>query len=99
VLRKLRDLVLDRFERAGDVRLQDEVEVRGLSLAHLFEDVLQADGCSLAPRKHLGLEAVRALVCELPGLPVVLDDAEGLTGIRNAVEAEDLDRLAGPGRI
>ena len=42
----------------------------------------------------LGLEAVRALAGELARLAVVLDDAHELARLGDAVEAEDLDRLA-----
>ena len=42
------------------------------------------------------LRRVRPLARELARLAVVLDHADELAGLGDAVEAEDLDRLAGP---
>ena len=41
VLRELRDLVLERLERAGDVGLEHDVELLELALAAPGEDVLE----------------------------------------------------------
>ena len=60
-----------------------------------LEDVLQRDLAARAAGERLGLQALRALVRELAGAAVVLDDADVLAGLGDAVEAEHLDRLAG----
>ena len=99
VLRQLRDLVLERLERAGDVGLEQQVELLDLALLGLGEDVLEGDPARLAAGQRLGLEAVRALAGELAGLAVVLDDLDALAGLADAVEAEHLDRVAGPGLL
>ena len=93
VLGQLGDLVLDRLERAGDVGLEHQVEL----LEAALEDVLERDALAAAPGQRLGLEAGGALARQLTGAALVLDDADVLTGLGDAVEAEHLDRLAGQG--
>ena len=93
-VRELGDLVLDRLERAGHVRLQHEVELDRLALLHALEDVLEAHRRRPAARQRLGLEADRALAGQVARLAVVVDRAHRLAGVGHAVEAEDLDRLA-----
>ena len=94
VLRQLGDLVLERLERAGDVGLEHEVELLELALLDAVEDVLERDLAAGAAGQRLGLEADRALAGQLAGLAVVLDDADVLAGLGDAVEAEHLDRVA-----
>ena len=99
VLRQLGDLVLERLERAGDVGLDEQVDLLDLALLGLREDVLEGDPAGVAASLGLGLEADRALTGELAGPAVVLDDLGALAGLADAVEAEDLDRLAGTGGL
>src|SRR3954452_13171495 len=99
VLRQLGDLVLERLGGAGDVGLDEEVELLELARLDLLEDVLQRALAARAPRVLLLLEALLALVRELAGAAVVLDDADVLAGLRNAVEAEHLDRVAREGLL
>ena len=99
VLRQLRDLVLERLERARDVGLEQDVELVELALLGLREDLLEGEPARLAAGELLGLEPVRALLGELAGLAVVLDDLDPLAGLADAVEAEDLDRVARAGLL
>ena len=93
VLGQLRDLVLDRLERAGDVGLDDQAELLDGALLGELEDVLERDLAARAPRQRLGLQAVGALAGELARAALVLDHAHELAGLGHAVEAEHLDRL------
>ena len=95
LLGQLRDLVLDRLERAGHVGLDDEAELLDGALLGELEDVLERDLAARAPRQRLGLQAVGALAGELARAALVLDHAHELAGLGHAVEAEHLDRLAG----
>ena len=52
-----------------------------------------------AARERLGLQAVGALAGQLAGAALVLDDADVLAGLGDAVEAEHLDRLPGHGAL
>src|SRR5204862_878580 len=47
-------------------------------------------------RERLAPQALAALVCEVAGAALVLDDARELAGGRRLVEAEDLDGVARP---
>ena len=67
-----------------------------LALLGLREDLLEGDPAGLAAGQGLGLEPVRALLGELAGAAVVLDHLDALAGLADAVEAEHLDRIAGP---
>ena len=99
VLRELGDLVLKRLQRARDVGLDDDRELVELALLRLGEDLLEGDLAGLAPRQLLGLEALGALVGELAGAALVLDHLDPLARLADAVEAEHLDRVAGPSRL
>ena len=99
LLRHLGDLVLQRLERAGDVGLEDDVELLDLALLGAREDLLEADLARLAAGQRLGLQPVGALLGELAGAAVVLDRADVLAGLADAVEAEHLDRHPGPGLL
>ena len=61
-LRQLGDLVLERLQRAGDVGLEDEVELLELALLDALEEVVEGDLAARAPRLRLVLDADRALV-------------------------------------
>src|SRR5215210_1198251 len=61
--------------------------------ASVLEDRRERPGPLRAARLRLALEAEAALLRELAGAAVVLDDAHVLAGLRDAVEAEHLDRL------
>src|SRR4051794_3365104 len=87
-----RQLVLERLQGAGDVRLEDDVELFDLALLGAGEDLVEAHLASLAPRQSLGFEAVAALLGHLPSLTVALDRLHELPGVGDAVEAEPLDR-------
>ena len=63
----------------------------------LREDLVEAEPARLAAGELLGLEPVRALLGELAGAAIVLDHLDALAGLADAVEAEHLDRVAGPG--
>src|SRR5215207_3961024 len=95
-LRQLRDLVLERLERAGDVGLEHQVEVLDLAAARLVEDRLERHLLAGAAGLRLALQAEAALVGELARAAVVLDHAHVLARLGHAVEAEHLDRLRRP---
>ena len=89
----------DRFERALHVGLDDEREflaARGLDLRHhLLERAAHA---GLAGSGLLALLA-RAIIGDLAGARLVVDDREPVAGIRRAGEAEHLDRHRGAGAV
>ena len=62
----------------------------------LREDLVEGEPARLAAGELLGLEPVRALLGELAGAAVVLDHLDALAGLADALEAEHLDRVAGP---
>ena len=99
LLRDLGDLVLERLQRAGDVGLEDDVELLDVALLGPREDLLEADLARLAAGQGLGLQPVGALLGELAGAAVVLDDLDELAGVGDAVEAEHLDRHPRPGAL
>ena len=70
-----------------------------LALAGALEDVLEGDLAAGAAGERLGLEALGALAGQAAGRAVVLDDADDLAGVGDAVEAEHLDRVAGDGAL
>ena len=92
LLRDFGDLVLERLQRAGDIGLEDDVELLDVALLDAGEDLVEADLARLAAGQGLGLEAVGALLGELAGAAVVLDRLDELAGVADAVEAEHLDR-------
>ena len=94
LLRDLGDLVLERLERARDVRLEHDVELLELALGALREDLLEADLAGLLAGERLGLEALAALLRELSRSPLVLRGLDPLAGLADAVEPEHLDRIA-----
>jgi hypothetical protein len=55
---QLRDLVLERLQRAGHVRLEHQVEVLQRAAAGIVEDRLQRALLARAARLRLALEAV-----------------------------------------
>ena len=59
--------------------------------------VLERDAAARLLRERLAAQALAALLREVAGAAVVLDDAAELAGRRRLVEAEDLDRLARAG--
>ena len=83
----------------GDVGLDHQVELLDGALLGELEDVLQRDLAPRAPRQRLGLQPVGALARQLARAALVLDDADVLAGLGDAVEAEHLDRLAGLARL
>ena len=91
LLRKLRDLVLERLERPRDVGLEHDVELVELTGAGPLEDLLEGDLASLATGQLLGLEPGLALLRELTGLALVVHHLDVLARLGHAVEAEDLD--------
>ena len=93
--RQTRDLVLERLERAGHVRLEHEVEVLEHAAAGVLEDRRERAGALRAARLRLALEPEAALAGELARLAVVLDHAHVLARLGDGVEAEHLDRLGG----
>src|SRR3954452_22944486 len=91
-LRHLRELVLQRLQRTGDVGLEDDVELLDFALLGAGEDLVEADLAPLAPGQRLGFEPVGALSGHLARLTVAIDHLHELTGVGDAVEAEHLDR-------
>ena len=90
----LRELADDRLDRALHVALEDDVQVLDAAGLHLLEQVLERDAAAGCFASCLAAQALAALVRELAGAAVVLDDARELAGVRRLVEAEDLDRVA-----
>ena len=88
-----------RLGGAGDVGLDEQVELLELARLDVLEDVLQRALAARAARVLLLLEALLALVGERAGAAVVLDGADVLAGLGHAVEAEHLDRVAGQGLL
>ena len=84
-----------RLDRAGDVRLEHDVEVLNAFLDALEEDVERDRLRALG--ELLSAEALAARLCVLARLALVVDDARVLAGGRRLVEADDLDRIARPG--
>jgi hypothetical protein len=70
-----------------------------LALLDALEDVLERDLAAGAAGLRLVAKADRALVGLLAGAAIVLDDARELAGVGDAVEAEDLDRVARHGGV
>src|SRR4051794_2547766 len=60
-LRHLRKLVLERLQGAGDIGLEDDVELLDFALLGAGEDLVEADLAPLAPGQRLGFEPVGAL--------------------------------------
>ena len=98
-LRDFGDLVLERLQGAGDIGLEDDVELLDVALLDPGEDLVEADLAGLAAGQGLGLEPVGALLGQLAGAAVVLDRLDELAGVGDAVEAEHLDRHPGPGGL
>src|SRR5919202_4102537 len=96
-LRQPGDLVLEGLQRAGHVRLEHEVELADGARLDAAEDLVEGDLAPGATGLCLVAQPDRALVGLLAGGAVVLDHAEGVAGVGDAVEAEHLDRLAGDG--
>src|SRR4051794_11398242 len=93
LLRQAGDLVGQRLERAGDVGLDDQRQLGQIALLGAGEDVLERQLDALPAGQGLGLQAVRAVTGDRTRLALVGDDSHGLAGLRDAVEAQDLDRL------
>ena len=87
--------VLERLDGALDVGLDDEVELLDLGVGHGVEEVLQRDVLDAVLLLDAGLEG--ALVGQVAGLAVVLEDAELVAGVGHGGQAEDLDRVGGAG--
>ena len=97
VVRQLRDLVLERLERAGRRRPSARGSAAtACALLDPLEDVLEADRTPHAPRQRLGLQPDRALA-RRDGAPRGRSSTArtGSPASGTAVEAEHLDRLAG----
>src|SRR3954470_12725008 len=71
LLRDFGELVLERLQGAGDIGLEDDVELLDVALLDPGEDLVEADLAGLATGQGLGLEAVGALLGELAGAAVV----------------------------
>ena len=86
---------LDRFDRAHDVRLDDEVEVLHLARLDLAEEIFERDlrdgGVGLA------LFLFLALLHELAGKALVGDGIEVRAGLGHFAKTRDLHRHAGAG--
>ena len=86
---------LDRFDRAHDVRLDDEVEVLHLARLDLAEEIFERDlrdgGVGLA------LFLFLALLHKLAGKALVGDGVEVRAGLGHFAKTRDLHRHAGAG--
>ena len=91
-LRDFRELVLERLQRAGDVGLEDDVELLDVAGLGAGEDLVEAELAGVAAGQLLALQAVGALLGELAGFAVVVDRLDEFAGVGDAVEAEHLDR-------
>ena len=88
--------VLERLDRTGHVALEDEVELLALALLHGGHEVLE--GTTHAALGLHGRTLARlALLGDLAGHPVVLDDEEVLTRTGHRRQAEH-HRRTRPGR-
>ena len=92
----LLELAEERLDRALDVALEDDVEVLHLAGLQVVVQRLERHAAPRALRELLAAEPLRAHVREVLRLALVLDDADELARGRRVVEAEDLDRVAGP---
>ena len=90
----LPELADDRLDGALHVALDDDVQVLHLAGLQVLEQVLERDARRRPGRELLAAQPLGALLRELAGLAVGLDDAAELAGGRRLVEAEDLDRVA-----
>src|SRR3954470_12129139 len=90
-LRHLRELVLQRLQRAGDVGLEDDVELLDVAGLGAGEDLVEADFAGVAAGQLLALQPVGALLRLLAGAAVVLDRLDELARVGDPVEAENLD--------
>src|SRR2546423_76500 len=82
------------LDRADHVALEDEVEILGAALLHLFEQALERIGAAGLCRQLLPPEALAADLSELPRCALALDHSRVLPRRRWMVEPEDLDRGA-----
>ena len=94
-LRKLRDR---RLDRADHVALEDEVQVLDGAFLQRLVQRLERDAAA-ALSQDLPAQPLPAQLREVPRLALVLDDARVLACRRRVVEAEDLDRISGPGLL
>src|SRR5207342_2755069 len=90
----LRELADDRLDRALHVALDDDVQVLNLTGLQMLEQAFERDARGRPGGELLAPQALRALLREVAGLSVCLDDTGELPGRRRLVEAEDLDRVA-----
>ncbi len=88
-----------RLQRTGHVGLEDQRELLGLALLDALEDLVEGHLATGAAGLGLVAQPDGALVGLLAGRAVVVDDADGVAGVGDAVEAEDLDRVAGHGLL
>src|SRR4051794_9461858 len=79
--------VLERLDRAGHVALEDEVELLALPLLHGGHEVLERTADAALGLHGRPLTRL-ALLGDLPGHPVVLDDDQVLTGAGHGGETE-----------
>ncbi|CAB5031861.1 unannotated protein [freshwater metagenome] len=95
VLRQLGNLILECLERAGNVGFEDQVEVLEDALLDAAEKVVERDLAARAARRGLVAHPRLTLLGLLASDLLVLRNAQDLTGIRDAVKAEQLDRISG----
>ena len=93
----LEQRVAERLEAALDVGLDHQVEVEDLARGDAREDVVERERVLLGER--LGLQPVGTLLAEGARGALVLDHAAELTGDRQLVEADDLDRCRRSARL
>ena len=81
------------LDGALHVALDDEVEVAHLAVGDLLEEVLERNRLLAATRQFLGTQTRGALLGEVTGVALRVDDTADLAGRRWLVEADDLDRI------
>ena len=88
---------LERLRRTVHVRLDDEVEILGLSRRHRLEQLVER---ALGGLEQLLLALLlRAVLDDRLGLLLVLHDVELVTGGADRLEADDFDGRCRPGLV
>src|SRR3984957_17439578 len=89
----------DRLDRALHVALDDEREFLAARRLELMHHVLERAAHLRGARRRLLALLARAIVADLAGARLVLDDREAVARLGGAVEAEHLDRHRRAGEL
>jgi hypothetical protein len=93
---ELRERVLERLDRPGDVALDDEVEGRDVAPLDLCREVLEGLRAGLLDQLLAAL-TLRAALRDVAGEPLVVDDSELVPEAGDVVPSEHENGLAGRG--